>query len=102
METKNQIHKQITEETAEKLLTLMQSAPRMTAEKSMEIAKKPVFHLRRSQVAAGITGAVGLIIFTLGIENLIAQIPAMKSPPAEIGLGIFLLAISGLFLKKLI
>ena len=97
---KNQ--KIITEETAKQLVNLLAKAPKITAAKSLEFVKKPVYQLRNSQILAGITGTIGLILFALGIENLIGTIPKLSSPFVEITLGLVLLAISGLFLKKLI
>ena len=73
-----------------------------TADKLVEIAKRPVLRIRNSQIAAGITGTIGLIIFALGIENFINTIPGLQSPLIEVVIGILLLIISGLFLKKLI
>lgn len=94
--------KTITEETAEKLLDLLTKAPTATVNKSIEFAKKPVLHIRNSQILAGITASVGLIMFALGIENLIANVPGLSSPVTETVLGLILLSISGLFLKKLL
>lgn len=98
----NHENRSLNQETAEKLVSLLSLAPKNTAAKSLEIAKMPVFHLRKSQIAVGITGTMGLIIFALGVENLISSIPKLQSPYVEIGLGLFLLTLSGLFIKKLI
>ena len=68
----------------------------------IDLAKKPVVHIRNSQIATGITASVGLILFALGIENLISNIPALSSPSVEIILGLVLLSVSGLLLKKLV
>lgn len=81
--------KTITEETAKKLV------------ETVELAKKPIFVIRQNQIIAGVIGTMGLIIFALGIENLISSIPELSSPWIEIFLGLVLLVISGLFLKKL-
>ena len=94
-------HKTITEETAKQLIHLVKEVPKDTAQKSYELAKKPVYHIQNSQIAAGIFGSTGLIIFALGVENFISSIPELSSPLVDIGLGLFLLIISGLFLKKL-
>ena len=94
--------KTITEETAKKLVYLLTKTPTATAAKSVELAKKPVIHIRNSQIATGITVSVGLIMFALGIENLVSNIEALSSPLVEITLGLILLSVSGLLLKKLI
>jgi len=94
-------HKTITEETAKQLVHLLKEVPRDTVQKSYDLAKKPVYHIQKNQVVAGIFGSTGLIIFALGVENFISSIPELSSPLVDIGLGLFLLIISGLFLKKL-
>lgn len=94
----DQTNHDLRQETAEKLIGMLSK----TQASSLQIAKKPVIHIQNSQIAAGVLGTTGLIVFALGIENLISSIPELQSPFIEIGLGIFLLAISGLFLKKLI
>lgn len=95
-------NKSISQETADKLVSLLAHTPQEHAARSLEIAKKPMVHIQNSQIAAGVLGTTGLIIFALGIENLISSIPELQSPFIEIALGLFLLTISGLFLKKLI
>src|SRR3989344_2822865 len=94
-------HKTITEETAEQLVHLLRKVPKDTVQKSYEFAKKPVYHIQKNQVVAGIFGSLVLIIFALGVENFISSIPELSSPLVDISLGLFLLIISGLFLKKL-
>ncbi len=94
-------HKTITEETAKQLVHMLREVPKDTVQKSYEFAKKPVYHIQNSQIAAGIFGSTGLIIFALGVENFISSVPELSSPLVDIGLGLFLLIISGLFLKKL-
>ena len=81
-------NKSITEKTAKDLL--------------LDVAKKPAHHIKNSQILAGIFATVGLITFALGIENLINSIPQLSSPFVEIVIGIVMLSVSGLFLKKLI
>lgn len=93
--------KPITEETAKRLIELLTRTPHDTAVKSWELAKKPVLHIRNSQIVTGITGTVGLVMFAFGIENLISSVPELSSPFIEIVAGLILLLISGLFLKKL-
>lgn len=89
----------ISEETARKLAGLLAKTPTNAA---VEFAKKPVYLVRQNQIIAGITATMGLIIFAQGIENWISSIPALSSPFIEMALGLILLVISGLYLKKLL
>jgi hypothetical protein len=94
--------KTITEETGKKLISLLQKTPiDEAAARSLGFAQKPVLRIRNNQIAAGVLGSAGLIIFALGVENLISHVPALSSPFVEIILGLILLSISGLLLKKL-
>lgn len=94
--------KPVSEDTAKKLVDLLTKAPTGAAAKSVEFAKKPVLRIRNSQILAGVTGSTGLIIFALGIENLITNVLKVSSSFVEIVLGLILLSVSGLFLKKLL
>lgn len=101
MNNSQEPNKRITEESAKQLIGLLKNMPMSTATKSIEMTKKPFSTIRQNQILAGLTATLGLIIFALGIENLIVQIPELSSPIVEIFIGLVLLAISGLFLKKL-
>ena len=93
----------VTEGTAKRLVNLLSKTPLDEAAiKSFEIAKKPVLQIRNNQIIAGVAGTTGLIIFALGVENLITNVLNVSSPYVEIALGLILLSISGLLLKKLI
>lgn len=94
-------YKPITEDTARRLVDLLTKTPINTATKSIELAKKPVLQIRNNQILVGILGTSGLVIFALGIENLISTIPSLSSPLIEIIIGLILLSVSGLLLKKL-
>lgn len=105
--------KPTSENTTKKLVNAFTKIPQATAAKSLEhasnvsaksveLAKKPVYHIRNSQIATGIIGTTGLIIFALGVENLITNTLKVSSPFVEIIFGFILLSISGLLLKKLI
>lgn len=94
----NKENQNLTPETAEKLISMLSGKTQVNP---LEIAKKPVIHIQNSQIIAGILGTTGLVIFALGIENMINNIPQLGSPLIEIVLGLVLLSISGLFLKKL-
>ena len=90
-------NKPLSEETAKKLAQLLTRAPTGAA----DLAKKPIAQIRNNQIAAGIAGTIGLVMFALGVENLIISITELSSPYIEIVIGLFLLTISGLLLKKL-
>lgn len=93
----------VTEGTAKKLVNLLSKTPLdEAAVKSFEIAKKPVGRIRSSQILTALFGSVGLILFSLGIENFITNTLHVTSPAVEIILGLILLSVSGLLLKKLI
>lgn len=93
----------ITESTAKKLVNLLSKTPLdEAAVKSFEIAKKPVGRIRSSQILTAVFGFVGITIFSLGVQNFITSTLNINSPAVEIVLGLILLSISGLLLKKLI
>ncbi|HEY5601147.1 MAG TPA: hypothetical protein VIK81_03605 [Patescibacteria group bacterium] len=93
--------KQITEATAKKLAELLSHTSTQTAIKSAEFIKRPFFHLRESQIIAGLLGTVGLITFALGIERVLDTIPILASPFAKIIVGLLIMIASGLAIKKL-
>ena len=93
----------VTEGTAKKLVNLLSKTPLDEAAiKSFEIAKKPVIHIRSSQILTAVFGFVGITLFSLGVQNFITTTLNISSPLAEIAIGLLLLSISGLLLKKLI
>ncbi|OGD87207.1 hypothetical protein A2870_03605 [Candidatus Curtissbacteria bacterium RIFCSPHIGHO2_01_FULL_41_11] len=101
MQEQNQT-KPITEHTAQKLVGILsKSTLDKTAVKSFDLAKKPVLQIRNNQIIAGITGTVGLVIFALGVENFITNILGLSSPYIEVLIGLVLLSVSGLLLKKI-
>ena len=81
--------KALSEETAEKLVSLLSKAP-------------GIYHIRKNQLLAGATATVGLIIFSQGIQNFIEKTLGISSPLIEIIVGFVLLVISGVLLKKLL
>ncbi|MCR4324104.1 MAG: hypothetical protein NUV69_00245 [Candidatus Curtissbacteria bacterium] len=91
--------KPVTEETAKRLNDLLAKIPAGT--QSFELAKKPVYRLRNSQLLAGVAGTIGLVLFALGVENAMSNIAVLSHPFVQIALGLILLSVSGLLLKKL-
>lgn len=91
--------KTLTEETAKKLTDMLLKLPGAT--QSIELTKKPVYHIRNNQIITGVIGTIGLVIFALGIENATSNIALLSNPIFQIITGIVLLSVSGLMLKKL-
>jgi uncharacterized protein (DUF952 family) len=79
---------QLTEETAQKLLRFIEDT-------------EPVRRLRASQLATGILGAIGFALFVVGVERAAADIPVVSNAYGSIGVGIVLLAATGLLLRRL-
>lgn len=90
----------LTEETARRLNALIAKIPAGT--QSMGLAKKPVYHIRNSQILVATVGFAGITLVAFGIENLINAIPLLSSPLAEILIGLILIAVSGVSLAKII
>lgn len=78
----------VTEETAQRLIRTIENAD-------------PVRRLRGSQVATGVVGATGLALFLVGVERAAADIPIIENAYGSIFVGLLLLAITGLFVRKL-
>ena len=79
---------QMTEETAQKLLTFLEGT-------------EPVRRLRASQLATGVLGAIGFALFVVGVEQAAQDIPVIENAYGSIGVGIVLLLATGLLLRKL-
>jgi uncharacterized protein (DUF952 family) len=79
---------QMTEETAQKLLTFLEQT-------------SPVRRLRASQLASSLLGAVGFALFIVGIEQAAQDFPIVSNPYGSIAVGLSLLIITGLLLRKL-
>jgi uncharacterized protein (DUF952 family) len=79
---------QMTEETAQKLLRFIENTG-------------PVRRLRASQLLTGVLGAVGFALFVVGVERAAEDIPIVSNAYGSIGVGIVLLAATGLLLRRL-
>jgi uncharacterized protein (DUF952 family) len=79
---------QMTEETAQKLLTFLEQTD-------------PVRRLRASQLASSVLGAVGFALFIVGIEQAAQDFPIVSNPYGSIAVGLSLLIVTGLLLRKL-
>jgi hypothetical protein len=83
--------KQLTEETAQRLLAALDQT-RIT---------RPVYLIRSSQIASAIVGTVGLTLFIFGVEQATGDIPVLSNAYGSIGVGLALLLITGLLLQRL-
>ena len=78
---------QMTEETAQRLLRFVENT-------------EPVKRLRASQIASAFLGAVGFALFVVGVERAAEDIPVVSDPYGSIGVGVLLLLVTGLLLRK--
>jgi uncharacterized protein (DUF952 family) len=78
----------MTEETAQRLLKFVEDA-------------EPVRRLRASQLASGLLGAVGFALFVVGVERAAEDIPVVSNAFGSIAVGLVLLVVTGLLLRKL-
>jgi uncharacterized protein (DUF952 family) len=79
---------QLTEESAQKLLRFIESS-------------EPVRRIRASQLATGVLGAIGFALFVVGVEQAAQDLPVVDNAWGSIGVGVLLLAASGLLLRRL-
>jgi hypothetical protein len=77
----------ITEETAQKLLKMIEGS-------------HPVRTLRGSQVATAIVGTVGFALFLVGVETAAADIPLIKNGWGAMAVGLMLLAAAGVLIRR--
>ena len=79
-----------------------QSSPKhKTVDAAVNLAKKPVVHVRSSQILTAIFGFIGITLFSLGVQSFITNTLHISSPLVEVILGLLLLSASGLLFKKL-
>jgi hypothetical protein len=81
--------RQLTEETALRLLRSLETS-------------RPVRHLRSSQIATAIVGTIGLALFIVGVEKVAEDIPVVSNPYGSVIVGLILLAATGLLLRRLL
>jgi hypothetical protein len=79
---------QVTEETAQKLLSFLEKS-------------EPVRRLRGSQIASAVTGTIGFSLFIFGVERAAEDLPIVSNPYGAMGVGFLLLLATGLLLRKL-
>jgi hypothetical protein len=79
----------LSEETAQKLLAAIENS-------------QPLRRLRSSQLATAILGSIGFALFIVGVEGAAQDFPVISNPYGSIGVGLLLLAATGLLLKRLL
>jgi len=80
--------KDLTEETAQRLASAFERS-------------YPIRRLRGSQIATALVGTIGFALFVVGIENAAVDIPVLEYSWAQIVLGLILLAIAGVLIRRL-
>jgi hypothetical protein len=79
----------VTEDTAQRLIESIEGS-------------RPIRQLRSSQIATGVVGAAGLALFLVGVEKAAEDIPILENAYGSIIVGLILLAITGLLIRKLV
>jgi hypothetical protein len=78
----------LTEETAQRLISLVE-------------ASAPVKRIRASHALSAVIGTVGFALFIVGVERAAADIPLISNAYGSIAIGLVLLGITGLLLRRL-
>ena len=79
----------LTEETAQRLVGLLERS-------------QPVRLIRGSTIVSAILGTMGFALFVVGIEKAAEDIPVISNAYGSIGVGLGLLAVTGLLLRRLV
>ena len=79
--------KDLTEDTAEKLVRAIEGS-------------HPVRVIRGSQIATAVVGTVGFALFLVGIENAVADIPIIENGWGAMVVGLVLLAVAGVLIRR--
>jgi hypothetical protein len=80
---------QLTEATAQRLINVIE-------------ASAPIRRIRSSHLFSGFLGAVGFALFVVGVERAAEDMPIVSNPYGSIGVGIVLLAVTGLLLRRFV
>ena len=104
----------LTEETAQRLLGFLEGATlgsigqathvtEATAQKLLSFVESsaPVKRLRANQLGSAILGSIGLALFLVGVEQVAQDLPIVENGYGSVGIGLVLLVVSGLLLRKL-
>jgi hypothetical protein len=79
--------RELTEETAQRLIGALDRS-------------YPIRHLRRSQIATGVVGTLGLALYLVGLENAVADVPVIENGWASMLVGLVLLAAAGVLIRR--
>jgi hypothetical protein len=79
--------KDLTEDTAQKLVRAIEGS-------------HPVRVIRGSQIATAVVGTVGFALFLVGIENAVADIPIIENGWGAMVVGLVLLAVAGVLIRR--
>jgi hypothetical protein len=79
---------QLSEDTAQKLIHAIEGS-------------QPVRRIRDSQIASAFLGTIGFALFVIGVEHAAEDIPVISNAYGSIGVGLVLLAVTGLLLRRL-
>ncbi len=83
--------RQITEETARRLVDRMERAGAM----------RPVRHIRGNQIASALLGSIGFALFIVGVERAASDIPLISNAYGSMAVGVVLLVATGALLTRL-
>ena len=78
----------LTEETAQRLVHLLE-------------VSQPVRLIRGSTLASAVLGTMGVALFIVGVERAAEDIPVVSNAYGSIAVGLVLLALTGLLLRRL-
>jgi hypothetical protein len=79
--------KDLTEDTAEKLVRAIEGS-------------HPVRVIRGSQIATAVVGTVGFALFLVGIENAAVDVPIIENGWGAMVVGLVLLAVAGVLIRR--
>jgi hypothetical protein len=60
-----------------------------------------VRRLRNSQLLSAVIGSIGLALFLVGVEQVAQDLPIVSNGYGSVGVGLVLLLLTGLLLRKL-
>lgn len=95
-----QTEKEAPAPTAQAFRRLTEMVERLAAQ-PVRKAEPQVLRIRRSQLLSAVLGSMGLVIFALGIERAVDDIPFLSSAVGLVVIGLLLMAVSGTLLRKL-
>ena len=83
--------RQLSEETAEKLLKTLQRTG----------ITRPVYQIRNSQIVSALLGTIGLALFIVDVEKAADDIPVLSNAYVSMFIGLAILSLTGVVLRML-